>query len=64
MSQGINWKELRRQASALELADLVDDWETELEPFFGRGLLQKDGESLRLTAKGMLLSNQVLMVFA
>jgi oxygen-independent coproporphyrinogen-3 oxidase len=64
MNQGINWKELRRRASALELADLVDDWETELEPIFGRGLLQRDGESLRLTTKGMLLSNQVLMVFA
>jgi len=64
MSQGVNWEYLRRRASALGLADLVDAWESELDPFFGRGLLQRDGENLRLTAKGMLLSNQVLMVFA
>jgi len=63
MSQGINWGKLRRRANSLGFAHIVDAWESELKPFLGRGLLQRDGENLRLTAKGMLLSNQVLMVF-
>ena len=64
MSRGINWEELRRSANSLGLADLVDGWREELEPFLERGLLQKDGDNLRLTPKGRLLSNQVLMIFA
>jgi len=64
MSQGINWAALRRQASEQGLSATVDAWEMELEPFLKRGLLQRDGDNLRLTTNGVLLSNQVLMVFA
>jgi oxygen-independent coproporphyrinogen-3 oxidase len=64
MSIGINWKALRGQASAMGLAALADGWEKGIEPFIGRGLLQRNGENLRLTANGMILSNQVLIVFA
>jgi len=63
MGQGINWNDLRVQANALELSTLVDTWEKELEIFIERGLLQRNDGNLRLTTEGMLLSNQVLMVF-
>jgi oxygen-independent coproporphyrinogen-3 oxidase len=64
MSQGINWEKLRGKAGAMGISALVDAWENDLEPSLVRGLLYRNGENLSLTAKGMLLSNQVLMVFA
>jgi len=44
----------------------VDVWQRygrELEPFIDAGCLRRDGASLRLTRKGMLLAHEVMTVF-
>jgi oxygen-independent coproporphyrinogen-3 oxidase len=44
----------------------VDVWRTwggRLEPYLEAGLLQHDGERLRLTREGMLVSNDVMSAF-
>jgi len=63
MLRGIAWDELRTQASELGLLAQVEGWERELEPFFRHGLLERQGSVLRLTRKGLLLSNAVLEIF-
>ena len=61
--QGVDWERLRALARADRLEPLVDAWEAQLAPFFGYGLLVREGAWLRFTAKGMLLSNSVLQIF-
>jgi oxygen-independent coproporphyrinogen III oxidase len=63
MLRGVDWQNLRAKASALGLLPLVDQWEAQLAPFFGYGLLEQEGAALRFTRKGLLLSNAVLEVF-
>jgi len=44
----------------------VDVWQrfgAELEPFIDEGLLQRAGNTLRLTRRGMLLAHEVMTVF-
>lgn len=63
MRKGVDWDELRRKAQAEDLSPLVETWERSLAPFFTHGLLEREGSVLRLTPKGVLLSNRVLEVF-
>ena len=44
----------------------ADEWlrfETPIQRFVSEGLLEEDGERLRLTARGVLLSNEVFKEF-
>ena len=43
--------------------DLCSDYETDLERFKEAGLLELDGDSIRLTRNGALLSNEVFSAF-
>lgn len=63
MRKGVDWDELRQKAQVEGLAPLVEIWEKELVPSFTHGLLEREGPVLRLTPKGVLLSNRVLEVF-
>jgi oxygen-independent coproporphyrinogen-3 oxidase len=61
--RGVDWDRLRARAGALNLVPLVDAWEAQLAPFLGHGLLVREGPSLRLTGRGMLVSNGILQTF-
>jgi len=63
LHRGVDWEGLRARAREQRLEPLVDAWEAQLAPFLRYGLLVREGPVLRLTAKGMLLSNGVLQVF-
>jgi oxygen-independent coproporphyrinogen-3 oxidase len=63
MHSGVNWNQLQVRSQALNLKKLVDSWEEQLLPMIDYGLLVKDGPMLRLTSKGMLLSNRVFQIF-
>ncbi|BDU74627.1 radical SAM family heme chaperone HemW [Mesoterricola silvestris] len=63
MHRGVHWGDLRARAAALNLLPLADAWEAKLEPFVGAGILLRDGEVLRFSARGMLVSNGVLEIF-
>ncbi|MCE1228237.1 MAG: radical SAM family heme chaperone HemW [Firmicutes bacterium] len=60
---GVDWEALRRRALGENLLPLVEGWEKALAPCYHHGLLVRDENQVRLTAKGMLLSNEVLQVF-
>jgi oxygen-independent coproporphyrinogen-3 oxidase len=62
-SNGVAWRGLAAHADTLGLGGLAKKWEKELDPFVDGGLLEWRGEALRLTARGMLLSNSVFQVF-
>ena len=63
MHRGVDWEELRARAAALRLVPLVDAWEAQLTRFIAGGLLVREGDWLRFTGRGMLLSNGVFQVF-
>jgi oxygen-independent coproporphyrinogen III oxidase len=63
MHRGVDWEALRARARSLRLEPLVDAWEAQLQPFIRGGILLREGPILRLTARGMLVSNGVLEVF-
>jgi len=63
MHRGVDWEALRSTAAALGALPLVEAWEKALLPCFRANLLERRGDTLRLTPKGMLLSNAVLEVF-
>jgi len=63
MHRGVDWAALRALAASQGLAPLVEAWEEGLERFFSAGLLVREGDILRLTPKGMLLSNAVFQTF-
>jgi len=61
---GIDWEALRATATVRNLLPLVDGWERQLAPLLKGGLLEREGPVLRLTSRGMLLSNGILQMFA
>jgi len=63
MHRGVDWEGLRSQAQAQGLLPQVEAWERALEPCFRAGLVERLDRLLRLTPKGMLLSNAVLEIF-
>jgi oxygen-independent coproporphyrinogen-3 oxidase len=63
MHRGVDWEALRGLAAERNLLPLVEAWEGRLARFLEAGLLEREGPRLRLTARGMLLSNPVLETF-
>jgi len=61
--RGVDWDDLRARAGRHNLVPLVDAWEVQLQPFLAHGLMVRDGPVLRLTGRGMLVSNGILQVF-
>jgi coproporphyrinogen III oxidase-like Fe-S oxidoreductase len=52
--------------AAIKLRYKVDVWQrfgAELEPFIEEGLLERAGDVIRLTRRGMLLAHEVMTVF-
>jgi oxygen-independent coproporphyrinogen-3 oxidase len=63
LHRGLDWEALREEARRRGLLPLVEGWEVQLAPFFRHGLLEREGSRVRLTPRGMLLSNGILQVF-
>ena len=63
LHRGVDWTQLRRQAEASNLVPLVDGWESKLRGYAREGLATWDGGRVRLTPRGMLLSNGILSMF-
>jgi oxygen-independent coproporphyrinogen-3 oxidase len=63
MHRGVDWEDLRGRAAEQGRLALVAGWEARLERFLKHGLLERDGRMLRLTARGMLVSNGILEMF-
>lgn len=61
--RGVDWDALRARAAAQNLLPQVDGWEARLAPLLAAELLVREGAWLRLTARGMLLSNGILQMF-
>jgi oxygen-independent coproporphyrinogen-3 oxidase len=60
---GLDWTALRARAADENLLPLLDGWEAALRRFAGHGLVAFEGDRVRLTERGMLLSNGVLQTF-
>lgn len=63
MHRGVDWDQLRALAAERNLVPLVDAWEAQLGPLLQHGLLVREGAVLRLTGRGMLVSNGILQTF-
>ncbi|HEX9082257.1 MAG TPA: radical SAM family heme chaperone HemW, partial [Holophagaceae bacterium] len=63
LHRGLDWSELRRQARRGNLVPLVEGWETRLRGLGAQGLVAWDGDRVRLTPRGMLVSNGILEMF-
>jgi len=59
LNQGVDWNRVRRMYDSVELAR----YETSLHEMFDRGLLEWSDSLVRLTRRGMLLSNEVFQAF-
>ena len=64
MHRGIDWAEVRAGGEAANLAPMVDAWETRLRALSREGLVLWEGSQVSLSARGMLLSNGILEMFA
>lgn len=63
MHRGLAWNELRAQAEAANLRPLCDAWEARLRGLAKEGLVLWQGDHVRLSARGMLMSNGILQMF-
>jgi len=63
LHRGVDWHALRVQAEALNLRPLADAWEVRLRALAKEGLIQWEADRVRLSARGMLLSNGILQMF-
>ena len=63
LHRGVDWGALRRQAEARNLRPLLDGWEARLRALANEGLVLWEGDRVRLSARGMLLSNGILQMF-
>ena len=59
LTEGVDWKCLQNSYGAEKLST----YEGALEDWLQQGLAQKTGDVVRLTASGMLLSNEVFQQF-
>ncbi|HJV37857.1 MAG TPA: radical SAM family heme chaperone HemW [Geothrix sp.] len=63
LHRGVDWGALRRQAEHLNLRPLTDGWETRLRALAKEGLTLWEGDRVRLSPRGMLMSNGILQMF-
>lgn len=63
LHRGVDWGALRALARSNNLLPLVDSWEVQLAPFERGGLILREGPIMRLSERGMLLSNGLLSTF-
>ena len=63
LHRGIDWQMLRQRAEALNLRPLCDAWEVRLRGLAKEGLTVWEGNRVRLSARGMLMSNGILQLF-
>lgn len=63
LHRGVDWAALRARADALNLRPLTDGWEARLRALVEQGLVLWEGDRVRLTARGMLMSNGILQMF-
>ncbi len=64
LHRGVDWGALVARARAHNLVPLVDQWESRLRGHARHGLVDWEGGRVRLTPRGMLLSNGILSEFA
>jgi oxygen-independent coproporphyrinogen-3 oxidase len=64
LHRGLDWGALRRRSEALNLRPLCDGWETRLRGLAREGLVLWEGDQVRLSPRGMLMSNGILQMFA
>ncbi|WP_257306939.1 radical SAM family heme chaperone HemW [Geothrix campi] len=63
LHRGVDWGALHRKAEALNLRPLCDGWEARLRALAKEGLTVWEGDRVRLSARGMLMSNGILQMF-
>ncbi len=63
LHRGVDWAALRTRADALNLRPLTDGWEARLRALVEQELVLWEGDWVRLTARGMLMSNGILQMF-
>ena len=63
LHRGVDWAGLRRRARRANLVPLVDAWETRLQDCAREGLAVWEEGRVRLTPRGMLVSNGILEMF-
>lgn len=63
LHRGVDWDALRRKAEALNLQPLADGWEARLRALAKEGLAVWEDGRVRLSARGMLMSNGILQMF-
>ena len=63
LHRGVDWAALRQFAETKNLSPLFDTWEAQLAPFERGGLVIREGSNMRLSERGMLLSNGILSTF-
>ena len=63
LHEGVDWSDLRKQATALNLRPLFDAWDVAMDRFTAHGLVIVEGPRRRLSGRGMLLSNGILQTF-
>jgi len=61
--KGLDWRALRGQAAQAGMLPAVEEWERQMAPFLKEGLLVREGDWLRFSSRGMLLSNAVFQLF-
>ncbi len=63
LHRGVDWGDLRRRAGDLNLRPLAEAWEARLRNLQKEGLTVWEGDRVRLSARGMLVSNGILEMF-
>ena len=63
LHRGVDWGVLRHRAETRNLRPICDAWETRLRSLEKEGLTAWEGDQVRLSARGMLMSNGILQMF-
>jgi len=63
LHHGVDWGTLRHRAETRNLRPICDAWETRLRGLEKEGLTAWEGDRVRLSARGMLMSNGILGMF-